>query len=281
MQALNDLIELLKDKDTLLGQALTYRVYGLVALEKYEQAVKDLKLIKKTGQIDLESVYNQNLSKGILKMDHEDYLMASKYFEKAWKLFPSNKDCYLLQVISVVHSYTYSLYNYYVDHQIKYDKVKETKQFLDKAIANCGNQPSLLFFRGLLHYQLYQFKDAVDDFTMSISDDEEPTPEYYLARGRAFACMLLIDEAIQDLNKALELDPELQQAYLFRGRCAFLAGDNNQAFKDFQKMILNDPKNPHVHVHAGKLLMTTGAYDDAIKAFQNADSLEVVADSLY
>ncbi len=60
-----------------------------------------------------------------------------------------------------------------------------------------------------------------------------------------------------------------------------MTGDNNLAFQDFQKMILNDPKNPQVHVQAGKLLMTTGAYADAIKAFENADSLEVVADSVY
>lgn len=93
--------------------------------------------------------------------------------------------------------------------------------------------------------------------------------------------MALIDRAMRDLDIALELDNTLQQGYLFRGRCAFLAGDNNQAFSDFQKMILNDPKNPSVHVLAGKLLMTTGAYSDAVKAFENADSIEVVVDSVY
>lgn len=36
-----------------------------------------------------------------------------------------------------------------------------------------------------------------------------------------------------------------------------------------------------VHVQAGKLLMTTGAYSDAIKAFDNADTVEVTAESLY
>jgi tetratricopeptide (TPR) repeat protein len=36
-----------------------------------------------------------------------------------------------------------------------------------------------------------------------------------------------------------------------------------------------------VHVQAGKLLMTTGAYADAIKAFDNADTVEVTAESLY
>ncbi len=75
----------------------------------------------------LETIYNKFLSKGILLMDHEDYLMASKNFTKAWKLFPSNKDAYCLQTISIVRSFTYSLQGYNIDQQIKYDKVLETK----------------------------------------------------------------------------------------------------------------------------------------------------------
>ncbi len=55
LQILNDLIELLKDSDILMLRALNYRVYGFVAIEKYEQAIKDIKLIKKLGHIELES----------------------------------------------------------------------------------------------------------------------------------------------------------------------------------------------------------------------------------
>jgi hypothetical protein len=61
------------------------------------------------------NTYNKYLSKGILSMDHEDFLMASKHFGKAWKIFPGNKDAYLLQVISIVSSYSYSLKGYYID----------------------------------------------------------------------------------------------------------------------------------------------------------------------
>ncbi len=90
---------------------------------------------------------------------------------------------------------------------------------------------------------------------------------YFLARGRAYACMTMFEEAMQDLSIALQQDESLQQAFVFRGCCAYLMGDSNLAFLDFQKLILSDPKNPEVHVYAGKLLMTTGAYSDAIKAF--------------
>jgi hypothetical protein len=73
-------------------------------------------------------------------MDHEDFLMASKHFGKAWKIFPGNKDAYLLQVISVVRSYSYSLEGYCIDQMVKLDKVIDTKNFLDKAIKNVGKK---------------------------------------------------------------------------------------------------------------------------------------------
>lgn len=41
-------------------------------------------------------------------MDHEDYLMATKYFNKASAKFSTNKDPYCLYIISIVRSYTYS-----------------------------------------------------------------------------------------------------------------------------------------------------------------------------
>jgi hypothetical protein len=81
------LLEILKEGDELATQALVYRVYGYVGIEKYELALSDIKKMKK-GLVDQTTQYNKFLSKGILRMDHEDYLMASKFFQKAWKLFP-------------------------------------------------------------------------------------------------------------------------------------------------------------------------------------------------
>ena len=92
-----------------------FRAYGYVAIEKYEMAHEDIRRVKKYGLIDPATIYNKWLGKGILRMDHEDYLMASKFFTKAWKKFPQNKDPYCLQVISVVRSYSYSLAGYWVD----------------------------------------------------------------------------------------------------------------------------------------------------------------------
>ena len=270
--------------DYLIHQILIYRAYGYVAIEKYEMAHEDIRRVKKYDRVDAATVYNKWLGKGILRMDHEDYLMASKFFTKAWKKFPQNKDPYCLQAISVVRSYSYSLAGYWVDQQIKFDKVLETKKFLDKAIQNCDakqKEPSLYFFRGLLNFQMHRFYDALQDFNVAIEEEEESTAYFFLARGRCYACLSILTEAMKDLSIALNLDETIQQGYIYRGKCAYLIGDNNLAFLDFQRLILTDPKNPMVHVFAGNLLMTTGAYTDAIKAFENADTVEPTSVSAF
>ena len=112
--------------DFLIFNIYMYRSYGYVAIEKYEHALDDLKKAKKISPrgIDKATLYNKWLSRGILKMDTEEYLMASKYFGKASMRFPSNKDSFCLNVISIVRSYSYSLQNNYIDNDLKLAKIK-------------------------------------------------------------------------------------------------------------------------------------------------------------
>ena len=69
-------------------EVYVYRAYGYVAIEKYEVAIDDINRAKKYGRIDTSSIYNKLLGKGILRMDHEEFLMATKYFNKASYKFP-------------------------------------------------------------------------------------------------------------------------------------------------------------------------------------------------
>lgn len=216
-------------------------------------------------------------------MDNEDYLMAAKYFSKAWKVFPQNKDAYCLQVISIVQSYTYSLHGFWIDQPIKHNKVQETKFFMEKAIANCQNKDiaSLYFFKALLNFHLHNFLECIEDISTAIGKEEDHSAFYYFVRGRAYACMQMLSEAINDLTIALNLDDSIAQAYAYRGQCHYWMNNTKQAFVDFQKLIQTDTNNAQVHVQAGKLLMTTGANEDAIKAFENSEQIQVTGESLY
>lgn len=125
--------------DYLIFYIYVFRSYGYVAIEKYEHALEDLRKAKKIQPhaIDSATIYNKWLSRGILKMDTEEYLMASKYFGKASMYFPENKDAFCLNVISIVRSYTYSMSGQFIDENVKRDKIIQTKNFLDVAIHCC------------------------------------------------------------------------------------------------------------------------------------------------
>ena len=69
--------------------------------------------------------------------------------------------------------------------------------------------PSLYFFRGLLHFQMHMFYQALQDFNVAIEEEEEPTASYYLARGRTYACLSILSEAMKDLSIAINLDESL------------------------------------------------------------------------
>ena len=220
VQILSDLLEILvnnkekKDRkqiDYLKHQAFLYRAYGYVAIEKYEVALQDIKKAKKISKLDLPSIYNKLLGKGILRMDHEDYLMATKYFTKASTKFTQNKDPYCLHIISMVRSYSYSMSDLTIDNPQKQEKIMQAKFFMDHAISSCNKVkvPSLHFFRGLLYFQMHMFYEALKDFNTSIEEEEEPTASYYLARGRCYACLSILTEAMKDLSIALNLDDSL------------------------------------------------------------------------
>ena len=44
---------------------------------------------------------------------------------------------------------------------------------------------------------------------MAIEEEEEPTASYYLARGRTYACLSILTEAMKDLTIALNIDDSL------------------------------------------------------------------------
>ena len=139
----------------------------------------------------------------------------------------------------------------------------------------------MLHLRSQVSFALNYFFDAIVDIEHAIESSEEAFANYYLARGRCYACLSMFNHAITDLTIAINLNKDCMDAYLNRGKCAYLIGDTGLAFMDFQKIIVIEPKNPMVHIYAGNLLMTTGSYEDATKAFTNADNIQKSSLALY
>ena len=92
--------------------------------------------------------------------------------------------------------------------------------FFDYAIDNCKTAPALYYVRGLLMFYMHSFYEALLDFDTAIERDDDPSAHYYLARGRCYACLSMLSEAMKDLSIAISLDENLLDVrYLYCFTC--------------------------------------------------------------
>lgn len=268
---------------TLQYSSYIYRAYGHLFRGHYELGHSDLLKACKLDKLDQASEYNEIVARGVLWSEKSlEYVKAHELFDLAKEKFPDNKDPFLLQSLNIMMKCYKESPDQWIDDPERRKMLSMAKNLVDVAIeSNCKLDSVIYYYRGLLHYYLHWFYEALLDFEMAIDKDDEPGACLYLARGRSFACLSMLNEAIKDFSIAINLDDKWIDAYLCRGKCSYLIGDNTQAFMDFQKLIVLDPKNPKVHIYAGNLLMTTGAYSDATKAYQNADLVEPTAEAAF
>ena len=57
---------------------------------------------------------------------------------------------------------------------------------------------------------MHHFYEALADFNKAIEMEEESSAYFFLARGRTYACLSILTEAMKDLSVALNLDETLQ-----------------------------------------------------------------------
>jgi tetratricopeptide (TPR) repeat protein len=122
---------------------------------------------------------------------------AAKLYERILKLQPDN--------VVAINNLAWAL----CEEQGKHQQALELAQ---RGLEIAPNYVDLIDTRGVAYYRLGQFDKAVQDFTRCIRLYPVGTPAAaatYFHLGRALASLGQKDEAIENLNKALELNAEI------------------------------------------------------------------------
>jgi tetratricopeptide (TPR) repeat protein len=131
---------------------------------------------------------------------------------------------------------------------------------------------------GRLHHAVALFSEGVQ------LDDQFRQGDVTMYAQRAFAHQRLGDHiaAIRDYNRAIEMEPPLNQAIYFfhRGMCfAALGGHEEHAVNDFGRAIALRPADPGPYHMRGKLYATDlGRYHEAIADFDRLLAMHPVAE---
>jgi len=123
--------------------------------------------------------------------------------------------------------------------------------------------------RGLIYYYLNRYDEAIEDYNKAIELDPNIAMGYN-NRGLIYYYLNRYDEAIEDYNKAIELDPNLAMGYNNRGLIYYDLMMYNEAIEDYNKAIGLDQNFAIAHANLGNSLYMTEDYDNAEKEYREA-----------
>ncbi len=98
-------------------------------------------------------------------------------------------------------------------------------------------------------------------------------------RAGAYFSQGLFEQAIQDLDQAVKLNPNYARAFVHRGRVYRSIGQYDHAIQDFDRAIKLEPNYPHAFVERGSVYSRQGQHKRAIQDFDQAIRLDPASGS--
>jgi tetratricopeptide (TPR) repeat protein len=144
----------------------------------------------------------------------------------------------------------------------------EAAQDLDKVIALSPDNAAFYVARGQAFARDKKWMPAFRDFTKAIELAPDNVPALI---GRASQNLdRRRDLALEDLNKAIALDPKASEAYFWRGQARYAANDAEGADADLSMAIELDPLSSEAHRFRGWYREKAGKRDEAIADYRRA-----------
>ena len=124
-----------------------------------------------------------------------------------------------------------------------------------------------LYEEGINPNYLESYYNVASDTMFSVKKDYTKT---YFRRGCAYHDLGKYELAIQDNNKAIELNPNYFEAYSNRGLAYSYLGQKERAIQDYNKAIQINPNYFEAYNNRGFAYSELGQYEQAIQDFDKA-----------
>lgn len=136
------------------------------------------------------------------------------------------------------------------------------------------SKSEVLFLIGNSYSELGQSDEAIDNLNLAI----ELSPQFKLAynsRGVVYVNNLQeFDNSIADFTQVIKLDPQFELAYYNRGVAYYYLKQHDKAIMDFTQALQLDPQFTEAYNNRGVAYTETQQYDKAIQDFTKALELD-------
>ena len=116
-----------------------------------------------------------------------------------------------------------------------------------EAIQLNPSNPFLYINRATTRAEMIDFISSIDNSYQTISIDSDPAKRLHNSGTRTYS----YDEAIEDMNKAIKLYPELAEAYYNRANLMAISGKLPEAYDDYTRAIELNPNLGEAYYNRG------------------------------
>ncbi|MCR5262010.1 MAG: tetratricopeptide repeat protein [Candidatus Gastranaerophilales bacterium] len=187
------------------------------------------------------SFYKQKPSKKNIEL-------AEKDFKKAIELDENYSPAYRA---------LFTLYNNY-----KPDYKKEI-EFINKVIELESDDKSLYYTKAGTEFLLHDYKNAITDYSKYLEFEPEDSAAYGY-RGLCFSFLDKDEEALADMDKSLEISP-CGEVYVNRGIVKHSLKDCDGALEDYKKALELDPELNEAYFNTCCIKEEQKKYEEAIE----------------
>lgn len=137
---------------------------------------------------------------------------------------------------------------------------------------NQAKQAIALNNQAKINMEKGNYQNAIKDLNQAINFNPGQS-ETYLSRGVAYSQLGMRKLAIADFNQAIKINPENSQAYYYRGDEYLQLRDKQKSLQDLNKSIQIDANNPKAYFNRGVIYYLIKNPTKAKENFQQASFL--------
>ncbi len=160
--------------------------------------------------------------------------------------------------------------------------IQGAMEALDIAVAAAPDAaPQAYYYRALLHLELGDNDQALQDLDKAIEQNPH-FAEAFAARGNVYLSVGRPASAVEDFNKALQFGLANEASvFVNRGLAYFQMDIYDLAEQDFKKALELDPDSEAAWFNLGSLYLKQGDNQKALEAFQKAAELNPDMAAIY
>ena len=141
---------------------------------------------------------------------------------------------------------------------------KEARADLESAIRLDRGRLYAYFLRGILYLREHAPHKALSDFDKAIELSAKENPELYVKRAHALGEMGQPEEALAEYKRALQMQPDLAEAYYGLGNLFKELGRSEEALEAYNETIRLAPEQEAPFLNRGVILHSRGEFEKAI-----------------